>query len=62
MAIFSGLVACALLAAHARDTRAEEQAGACPSVTQDYCKRVDLSEVCGPGCYVELIGDKETDE
>lgn len=60
--IFTGLVGCGFFVLQAGEGRAEELSGACPSVTQDMCKRVDLSEVCGPGCYVDLMGDKQTDE
>lgn len=60
--IYAGLVGCGVFVLQAKEGRAEEMAGACPSVTQDICRRVDLSEVCGPGCYVDLMGDRQTDE
>ena len=59
--IYAGLLGCVVFVAHAEQGDAQAFEGGCPSVEMTVCKRVDLSEVCGPGCYVDLIG-RMTDE
>lgn len=59
--IYAGLLGCAVFVTRAERGEAQEFEGGCPSVAMTMCDRVDLSEVCGPGCYVDIMG-KPTDE
>lgn len=54
------LVTCAFFTVRAERGEAQETDGGCPSVAVTMCERIDLSEVCGPGCYVDIMG-KPTD-
>lgn len=56
-ALLVALVASALgLALAGVRADAAVAAAACPEVVNEVCNTIDLTEVCGPGCYVQIIG------
>lgn len=59
--IYAGLVGCGAMFLNARHSDAQALDGGCPSVSNDFCATVDLSEICGPGCNVQIMGDRQTD-
>jgi len=54
--IYVGLLGCVGFSLLAERGHAQAMEGGCPSIADTMCDRVDLSEVCGPGCYVEIMG------
>lgn len=49
-----GVLGC--LAIASTRANAEAAAATCPSITTEYCNTIDLSEICGPGCNVQIAG------
>lgn len=56
IAMICGVGALGCLAIAAARANAASAAAACPEITSEYCQTIDLSEICGPGCNVQIIG------